>query len=68
MMNRDYQAGLIVMICGILGVIVAYILYELDARGILVDELTTGTITAADVMAVTIIVFLLAGLVMGARR
>ena len=47
--------------CGMIGVILSMITYEMNTRGLLIDEYITGTILITDVMAVIIIMFLLIG-------
>lgn len=59
--NDDFRAMMIVFITGCLGVIVAFIEYTMDNRGILLDEVVTGTVTISNLMAGTIILFLLIG-------
>lgn len=67
-MGRDYDAGLIVMVMGALGVIMAYIFYTMNENGVIIDEMITGSVTISDVMAATIIFFILVGLILGVRR
>ncbi len=43
------------------GIILAAILYEMDSRGLVVDELVTGSILITDVMAVVVILFMILG-------
>lgn len=51
-----------------LGIMIAYIIDTLNSRGILVDEIVSGSITVTDLMIVVILVFMLAGVLMGVRR
>lgn len=56
----------IVFICGCIGIGLALILYILNAQGILIDEYITGSITIENVMALTILIWTLIGVVLSA--
>ena len=43
------------------GILLSAIFYEMNTRGILIDELVTGSITITDVMALVILCFMLLG-------
>lgn len=60
-MDREMKTGLIVFLCILAGIMMAAIEYELNTQGILVNEFVTGTIAITDLMAVTIIVWILVG-------
>ena len=58
-MDRDVRLGVQTMALGLAGVIIAAIEYTLYDAGILLDEFVSGTISISDIMAVTIIIWLL---------
>lgn len=58
-MDKDVKLGMTTMILGLAGLVIAAIEYELYTDGILIDEFVTGTISISDIMAVTIIIWLL---------
>ena len=62
-MDKDVRAGIIVMFCGFVGIIFAMIEQTLYEKGILFDEFVTGSITLADFMALTIIIWLIVGVI-----
>jgi hypothetical protein len=68
MSSWDFSAMMIVFKMGCLGVILDFIDYTMYAKGVLLDELVTGTVTISNPMACTIILFLLVGLVQVALR
>ncbi len=43
------------------GIIIAAVLYEMNSRGIVIDELITGSILITDVMVVVVVLFMLLG-------
>jgi len=62
-MDKDVRVGVVTMAIGFLGVIIAAIENSLYTDGILIDEFITGSVTIADLMSVTIIIFLIAAVV-----
>lgn len=62
------RRGVIVIGMTCLGIIVAYIFEVLNTRGILVDEMVTGSIVITDLMIVVIFMFSLVGIILGATR
>ena len=56
----------IVFICGCIGIALALILYILNAQGIVVDEYISGSITIENLMAVTILIWTMIGVVLSA--
>lgn len=60
-MDREIKTGLIVFLCILAGIMIAAIEYELNSQGILINEFVTGTISITDLMAVTIIIWVLVG-------
>jgi len=62
-MDKDVRAGVVAMFCGFVGIILAAIEKTLYDEGIVIDEFVTGSITLPDLMALTIIIWLLIGVV-----
>ena len=60
--------GLCVVGGGSAGIIFAFILERLYNAGILIDEFITGSITIADLMAVTVILWLIIGIILEVTR
>ena len=67
-MNDDAETIAIVFSMGGLGIILAYILGELNTKGILIDEMITGSISITDLQTFAILVFLLCALIMVAIK
>lgn len=67
-MDRDSESFMIVFVFGMVGVIIAFILEQLDTRGILIDAFITGSIIITDLMVVVIMLFLLIGVVLAVLR
>ena len=67
-MDRDVRAGVTVMFCGFAGIILAAIEYTLYEEGVLIDEFVTGSITIADLMAITIVIWLIIGVIIAVTR
>ena len=67
-MRSDMEAGVVVIGMGSLGVILAFIVGLMNTRGIIFDELITGSITISDLQIAIIILFLLCGMIMGALK
>ena len=65
-MEKSFRSFAIVFICGLIGIIQAYILYVMNLEGIVVDEYITGSITIENVMALTILVWAMIGVVASA--
>jgi len=59
----EFKKFAIVFICGMIGIGLAFVLYLLNAEGILVDEYITGSITIENIMSITIIIWTLIGVV-----
>lgn len=57
-----------VFACGMIGLLFAAIEKGLNDRGILIDEMVTGTITITDVMTLTIVIWLLIGVMVAMLR
>jgi len=59
---KDYmETFAIIFICGMMGIVLAFILYLLHINGIVIDEYVTGSITIENIMAITIIVWAMVG-------
>lgn len=59
----DMKTTLIIVVCGVLGVVNAMVFKTLNDKGILISEFLTGTITITVLMAFTIIVWLFIGVI-----
>jgi hypothetical protein len=62
------RAGVIVMLFGFAGVVLAFIEKTLYDNGVLVTALSNMGVTLAEAMALTIIVWILLGVVLGMLR
>jgi len=64
-LSRDAKAGIIVLLFGLAGVILAMIHNGLYDSGVIIDEYvtTSQTITLANIMSITIVIWLLLGVV-----
>lgn len=67
-MDADLKPGLIVMFCGFAGVIFAFIENVLYTKGILIDEFISGTVSIADLMTLTIVLWILIGIIIGVAK
>ena len=67
-MRREYNASLVVLACGVMGVIVAMILKNLYEKGIVVQELLAGTLTIDQLMFASVLSWLLIGVVIALRK
>lgn len=65
-MDKPFEKFAITFICGMVGVVLAFILYGLYTNGVVIDEYITGTITIEEVMALTIIAWTVIGVVISA--
>lgn len=59
---------MIVFVFGMVGIIIAFMLEELNTRGILIDAYMVGSIIITDLMVIVIILFLLIGVVVAVLR
>jgi hypothetical protein len=64
----NVRAGVIVMLFGFAGIIIAFIEKTLYDNGVLVTALSNMGVTLAEAMALTIIVWLLVGAIIGLSR
>ena len=60
-MGSNLNKFAITFICGMIGIILAFILYGLNINGIIIDEYISASLTIEEVMALTIIVWSLIG-------
>lgn len=67
-MDRDLASGLIVFSCGMIGLLFAAIIQALYTRGILIDEMITGSITVPDLQSVIILVWIIVGVLLAVLR
>ena len=67
-MGSETRTGIIVFCFIMAGVIMAAILETLYTNGIMIDEFITGTITISDLMAMTIIIWLLVGVIVAVAK
>lgn len=67
-MSKPFDKFAITFICGMVGVVLAFILYGLYTNGVIIDEYVTGSITIEEVMAFTIIVWTIIGVVIAAIK
>lgn len=63
-MDTDIKAALYMLGCGLIGILLAAIEYILYMQGTIIDEFVTGTITLPEIMAMTIIIWLIIGAVL----
>ena len=68
MTRKDLNPGIIAMFCGFAGIIIAFIEKALYDNGTIIDEFITGTITITDLMALTIIIWILVGIIIGVAK
>jgi hypothetical protein len=66
--KSDLNPGIIVMFCGFAGIILAFIEKALYDNGTIIDEFITGTITITDLMALTIIIWIIIGIIIGVAK
>lgn len=64
----DFEALVIVLIFGVLGLVLSMIVKNLYDSGTVVDEFITGTITITEVQAGIIVLFLIFGIVLSAVK
>jgi hypothetical protein len=67
-MDRDYVPVVTIFGFGFFGIIMAAIAKVANDEGVIIDEFITGSITITDLMAIIIIIFLLAGVVVAVVR
>jgi len=65
-MGKPFDKFAITFICGMIGVILAFVFYGLYVDGIIIDEYVTGSITIEEIMALTILVWTAIGVILAA--
>lgn len=60
-LDRDVRMGVTIMACGFIGIVFAGLEKLLYDKGVIIDEFITGSIALTDLMAITIIMWLLIG-------
>lgn len=60
-MAREYAAAMIIVVCGIIGIVLAIMIQMMYADQLLVNELLTGTITLRVIQTVVILVWMIVG-------
>lgn len=64
----DFDTLLIVLLFGVLGIVIAMIFNAMNTAGVVVDEFVTGSVSITDLMAGTIVFFLIIGVVVAALK
>ena len=68
MVSKDGEAMGIIIIMGAIGLIVAYLVGELNTDAIIVDEVVTATLTIAEIQTIIILISIIVGLILAGRR
>lgn len=64
-MRKQFELMLIILVCGILGVITSVIANQLYTQGIIIDELISGTITINDLTFIIFFAWIVIGIIIG---
>ncbi len=64
----DFNTVVIILVCGVLGLVNALILNNLYENGILIQEFVSGSITIETLMTLVIIVWLMVGIILAAFK
>jgi H+/Cl- antiporter ClcA len=67
-MRKEYEMMSIIIVCAILGVIMAGITNILYTNGTFIDEVITNTVTIEDIMFLEIFLFILVGVIIGVMK
>lgn len=67
-MDSDVESGLVVMLFGVAGIVIAGLEHALYTRGVLIDDFIINSVTIADLMTLTIIVWLLLGMIVAIMK
>lgn len=67
-MDRDVQSAVVVVLFGVGGILTAGFEKALYDKGVLIDEFITGTISLPDLMTITIILWLLVGVIVAVMK
>ena len=65
---KDFEALVIILVCGVLGIVNAMIFNTMNTEGIIIDSFVSGNITILDIMTYTIILWLLVGIIIAAVK
>jgi hypothetical protein len=64
-LNKDLRPGLTVLFFSLAGIILAFIEYVLNENSIIIDDFVSTTVTLPDLMSITIIIWVLIGIIVG---
>lgn len=67
-MNKNILPGVIVLISFAGGIVLAFIEERLYNDGVVIDEFIAGSITISELMALTVVIFVLFGIVVAAIK
>jgi len=67
-MQREFESMLIVLVCVVLGIVMAMMIKTLNDEGIIVNLLVTGTITLEHLMFIVFFMWLLVGILLAVTR
>jgi len=65
-MGNPFDKFAVVFICGMIGIILAFILYILNLNGVVIDEYVSESLTIEELMAIAIIIWTIIGVVIAA--
>ena len=65
---KDFETLIIILVCGVLGIVNAMIFNTMNTEGIIIDSFVSGNITILDIMTYTIILWLLVGIIIAAVK
>jgi len=66
--SRDFDTMVIVLVFLVLGLVTSMILWTLNDRGVLIDELVSGSISITDLQIVVIILWGMVGIIVAAVK
>jgi len=66
--TSDFDTLVIVLVCGVIGIVNAMIFNTLNDRGVIINELLVGTISITDLMIIVILVWLMLGIIIAAVK
>ncbi len=64
----DFNTVVIILVCGVLGLVNALIINNLYENGILIQEFVSGSITIETLMTLVIVVWLMVGIILAAFK
>ena len=67
-MDDALQAAMYTLGCGLIGILLAAMEYVMYTEGVIVDEFISGSVTLPDLMAFTIIIWIIIGVVLAVSR